>query len=252
MNPAELAHIAELEDSFWWYAGMRKILFSLLDPVLIPSTAPDRPLKMLEIGCGTGYMTRQLEQRYKLISFPTDLAWEALEYTKQIGVGRAVQSDVTVLPYAAQTFDMAMGLDVLVHLRPGDEQRALRELARVLKSGALLVLRVAALDILRSRHSQYILELQRFTRKRLSSLIVAHGFQLVRCTYANTILMPVALAKFRIWESLLRRPPASGVTQIGNRTNRLLGRALMLEDKWLRKGRDLPLGQSLIAIARKV
>jgi hypothetical protein len=64
--------------------------------------------------------------------------------------------------------------------------------------------------------------------------------------------MPVALAKFRIWESLLRRPPASGVTQVGNRTNRLLGRALMLEDKWLRKGRDLPLGQSLIAIARKV
>lgn len=251
MNPAELAHIAELEDSFWWYTGMREILFGLLDPVLASTSGAQPALKLLEVGCGTGYMTRWFEQRYKLTSYPTDLAWQALEYINKAGIQRAVQSDATLLPYAEESFDIAMGLDVLVHLRPGDEHRAIQELARVLKSGGLLVLRVAALNMLRSRHSQFILEYQRFTRKRLLRLMAAHGFQAVRCTYANTILMPIALAKFRIWESLLRRPPASGVTEIGSGTNRLLRQALMAEKKWLATGRNLPIGQSLIAIATK-
>jgi SAM-dependent methyltransferase len=247
MNPAELVNIANLEESFWWYSGMQRILFSILDPIF----AADRPAKMLEVGCGTGHMARRLADRYRLTAYPTDLAWRALEYTKQTGLERMTQSDATALPYTADTFDAAVALDVLVHLRPGSEDTAVGELARVLKRSGLLVLRVAALEVLRSRHSQFILEFQRFTRKRLCTLVAKHGFEIIRCTYANTILMPVALAKFRIWEPLLRRPAVSGVAAIGPRTNRLLERALIAEDKWLRKGRDLPVGQSLIAIARK-
>jgi SAM-dependent methyltransferase len=248
MNPAELANIAELEDSFWWYSGMRKILFGLLDPIV----AAHSPARMLEAGCGTGYMSRLLEQRYRTTSYPTDLAWQALEYTRRTGLERAIQADLTALPYTSEAFDAAISLDVLVHLRPGSEETAMAELARVLKTGGLLVLRVAALNILRSRHSQFIREYQRFTRRRLCTLITKHGFEMIRCTYANTILMPLALAKFRIWESLLRRPPASGVAKIGARSNRLLERALLTEEKWLAKSHDLHIGQSLIAIARKV
>ena len=31
MNPAEYANIANAERDFWWYRGMEKILFALLD-----------------------------------------------------------------------------------------------------------------------------------------------------------------------------------------------------------------------------
>jgi SAM-dependent methyltransferase len=247
MNPAELANIAELEDSFWWYSGMRKILFGLLDPIF----AVHRPAKVLEAGCGTGYMARLLEQRYRTTSYPTDLAWQALEYTQRTGLKRGIQADLTSLPYNSGVFDAAVALDVLVHLRPGSEEAAMGELARVLKTGGLLVLRVAALNILRSRHSQFIREYQRFTRKRLGTLITRHGFEVIRCTYANTILMPLALAKFRIWEPLLGRPPASGIAPIGPRMNTVLARALETEAGWLAAGHNFRFGQSLIAIARK-
>ena len=33
MNPAEFANIARSEREFWWYRGMRRIMFGLLDPV---------------------------------------------------------------------------------------------------------------------------------------------------------------------------------------------------------------------------
>jgi SAM-dependent methyltransferase len=227
---------------------MRKIFFGLLDPIF----AAHPPSKILEVGCGTGYMARLLEDRYQTDSYPTDLAWRALEYTHQRGLERAIQADVRALPYASRVFDAVVALDVLVHLRPGSEEAAMAELARVLKSGGVLMVRVAALDMLRSRHSQFIHEFQRFTRERLKKLILKHGFEMMRCTYANTFLMPLALVKFRIWEPLLRRPPASGVARMGAVSNRLLERTLCAEERWLAKGHDLPIGQSLIAIARRV
>ena len=247
MNPAELPNIAALEDSFWWYSGMRTILFELLDPVF----ETRRPQRTLEAGCGTGYMARQFEKRYHTRVYTTDLARQALEYVQNRGFATMTQSDMTSLPYASATFDAAISLDVLVHLTPGSEKEAIAELSRVLKPGAFLVLRVAALDILRSRHSQFIHEFQRFTRKRLNGLLKANGFEIIRCTYANTLLMPLAFAKFRVWEPLMNRPPASGVAPASRRMNVWLERILKAEAKWLARGYNLPLGQSLIAIARK-
>jgi SAM-dependent methyltransferase len=247
MNPAELANIATLEDSFWWYSGMRRILYAILDPVM----AVHRPVRVLEAGCGTGSMARQLEQRYKADVYPTDIASQAVAYARGGGAERVTQADITALPFGSETFDTAVSLDVLVHLAPGSEQRAVAELARVLKRNGLLVLRVAALDALKSRHSQFILEFQRFTKRRLSALLAASGFGIVRCTYANAFLMPLALAKFRIWEPLLSKPPASGVASVPGWMNTLFTKLLSAEANFLARGHDFALGQSLLAVARK-
>ena len=34
MNPAEFAKIHQSEESFWWYRGMRAVLFHMLEPYL--------------------------------------------------------------------------------------------------------------------------------------------------------------------------------------------------------------------------
>src|SRR5262245_37560880 len=58
MNPAEFANIHAVEEHFWWYRGMRRILFRMLDP-LLPVRPPDR---VLEAGCGTGYFSQMLQR----------------------------------------------------------------------------------------------------------------------------------------------------------------------------------------------
>jgi SAM-dependent methyltransferase len=247
MNPAEFVNIAEAEQEFWWYRGMRRILYGLLDPLV-----RDRSIEtVLEAGCGTGYNAAALQQRYGWRAYALDLEIAGLRYGKASGMRRLIQADVSALPFGSESLDAVISLDVIVHFPRNGERPALSEFSRVLAPGGLLVLRVAALDVLRSRHSQFAHERQRFTAKRLIAAVAQHGIRPLRCTYANTLLFPIALAKFRVWEPLTQRAPQSGVRPVSGWLNRLLTAPLAAEDRLLRTGLDLPLGQSVIFIGEK-
>jgi len=247
MNPAEFDNIAAAERQFWWYRGMRQILFSMLDGYV----APRHIRRALEAGCGTGYFSRLVEQRYEFSVFPVDLGWEGLKHARRMGIGRLAQCNVAALPFPDESFDLVLSMDVIVHFPRGGEAEALREMARVLAPGGLLALRASALDVLRSKHSEFADEKQRFTRKRLLAAVEACGLKTLRCTYANSLLLPLALAKFRIWEPLTRTPPQSGVQPVPAWLDRLLHFPLTLESRILARGWRLPLGQSLVLVAEK-
>src|SRR5262249_43632019 len=95
-------------------------------------------------------------------------------------------------------------------------------------------------------------ERQRFTRRRLMEVFAVAGLRVLRCTYLNTLLMPIALFKFRLWEPLLRKAPESGVQPVAPWLDRLLFTPLAMEAAFLGAGRDLPAGQSLLLIGEKM
>ena len=248
MNPAEFANIAACERDFWWYRGMRKILFRMMEPYL----AARRIERVLEAGCGTGYFSwlLQRDRHWPMISM--DISPEGLRYAREAGVERAVQGDATRIPFASGAFDLVLSIDVLPHLNPGTERAAASEMARTLCAGGLIVVRTSALDILRSRHSAFVYERQRFTRRRLRSLFESAGLRVLRCTYANSLLMPIALAKFRLWEPLQRGPASTGVERVSPWLDRLLYIPLAVESAWIGAGLNFPAGQSLVLIGEKM
>jgi SAM-dependent methyltransferase len=248
MNPREFANIARAERDLWWYRGMRAILFGVLDPYLQGTKLG----RALEAGCGTGYLSHlmQIERGWPVV--PMDISAEGLRHAREMGIENAVQGDIRGLGFADRSFDLVLSMDVLAHMPAGEEYAAARELSRVLKPGGLLALRTAALDVLHSRHSDFAFERQRFTRRRLMGLVASTGVRVLRCTYLNSLLLPVALAKFRVWEPLLRRPAASGVEPVAPWLDRLLYAPLALEASWLSKGYNFPLGQSLLLIGEKI
>lgn len=247
MNPAEFANIAKAENDFWWYRGMRRIMFGLLDPI----ASRRRFHRVLEAGAGTGHFAMALSDRYRWPMFPLDLGWEGLRHGKALGAGNLVQGDIQLLPYQESSFDAVVSMDVIVHLPKGDEIKPMREFHRVLEPGGFLAVRVSALDILRSHHSRFAMERQRFTKARLLHTAEQAGFQILRCSYVNSLLMPVALAKFRIVEPLLGGDPASGVRPVAPWLDKFLHAPLAMEAKLLPKGINLPIGQSLILLAEK-
>jgi SAM-dependent methyltransferase len=247
MNPAEFANIARCERDFWWYRGVRAIMDRILDPYLEGRAIG----RVLEAGCGTGYLSSLLQQERHWPVVPLDLSHEGLRYARTMGVEQAVQGDTCSLPFASGVFSLVLSMDVLPHLPPGSEHGAAKEMARVLAPGGLLAVRAAALDALRSRHSAFAFERQRFTRRHLAALAESSGLRVLRCTYTNTLLLPVALAKFRVWEPLLRKPPASGVEPVAPWLDRLLYSSLALEARYLAAGGNFPAGQSLVLIGEK-
>jgi SAM-dependent methyltransferase len=247
MNPAEFGNIARAERDFWWYRGMQEILFRVLDPL-----ARVRKFERVgEAGCGTGYLSQVLAKRYGWNMFPLDYGWEGVEIAKSNGVPRVVQGDLTALPYRSGSFDLLFLIDVIAHLERGGEVAAFDEAFRALAPGGVLVLRTAALDVLRSRHSMFAHERQRFTRSRLAHAAERAGFRVDRLTFANSLLLPAALLKFRVWEPLTRQKPASGVGPTAPWLDRMLYRPLKMEARWIGRGVNLPVGQSLLMIAGK-
>ena len=95
MNPAEFANIAAAERDLWWYRGMRGILFGMLDP-----TARKRKYeRVLEAGCGTGYFSKLLSERYGWRMSPLDADAAGLGYARSFGAERMVQGDIAALPH---------------------------------------------------------------------------------------------------------------------------------------------------------
>jgi SAM-dependent methyltransferase len=247
MNPAEFANIAKAERTIWWYRGMRAILFRVLDRHL----AGRQPVRALEAGCGTGFLSRLLQAERGWPVVPLDISREGLLYAREMGTREMVQGNLLSLPFAGRSFDLVLSMDVLVHVPCGEEFVAARELSRVLAPKGLLIIRTAALDLLRSRHSEFVGERQRYTRGRLIRVMAAAGLRKLRCTYVNSLLMPVALAKFRVWEPLLRKSPASGVEPVAPWLDRLLYAPLALEAAWVGAGLGFPAGQSLVYVGEK-
>ena len=248
MNPSEFSTLTESEQSLWWFRGMKRMLFAVLDPLALQF----RIGKVLEAGSGTGYMARQLRERYGWTMFPVELAWEGVSNTRSQSGVWPVQADIAACPFPAGCFDAVVSLDVLVHFPAGGEAAAIREFARVLRPGGLLLLRVSALDVLKSRHSVFTHERQRFTRRRLELAVAEQGFEIRRLTYANALLLPVALARFRVWEPLTNAPPASGTAgPLPRWLDRLLYLHLAVETRWIAWGFGFPAGQSLLLVAQK-
>jgi len=247
MTPEELHNIFRTEAGFWWYRGMRSITDSFLKPLHVP-----RGSKTLDAGCGSGFNALDLEHRYGLQCYGVDVAGLAIEYCRQRNFRRSVVGSAMQLPFGDNFFDMVVSMDVLSHLPAGEDDRALSEFVRVLRPGGWILLRVPAFPAMRSRHSQWIAEQHRYRDAELRRKLLSLNCRIVRSTYANVFLSPIAMLKFRVIEPLWRSAPRSGVSKIPPAwLNLALTTILKLEAALIRSGLCFPFGQSLLVLATK-
>ena len=145
-------------------------------------------------------------------------------------------------------------LDVLYSLSEAEEAAALAEIHRILKPGGTLIVNVAALRILRGNHSIFGSEVRRSTRRRLRLLLTGAGFKVTRLTYSNAILFPLMLA-VRTGQRImgLATPEEAGTDVVVPPApiNSLLSGLLLAEARALRLV-DMPIGSSLLCVARKI
>jgi SAM-dependent methyltransferase len=241
MNDREFELLDRIEESHWWFVGKRKLLNSLL------SRDPGRGL-LLDLGCGTGGVLRDWMSRRLCVG--TDRSELALEICRRRGFGTLVRSDLNDLPFPAGTFDTVLLLDVIEHL--DDDVGFLANVARLLAPGGRIVVSVPAFQFLWSQHDETFEHRRRYSAAQLRGVIEAAGLVSERRTYTNALLFPLA-AVWRVLSYRLglgRFAPETDFWSLPGWLNGLLARVYDLE-AWLLDRFDLPLGVSLVCIARR-
>jgi SAM-dependent methyltransferase len=119
--------------------------------VAFEAVAEMRPRRVLEVGCGPGELAARIQSALAAEVRAIDISPRMVELTRERGVDAEV-GDVQDLPFADASFDCAVAAWMLYHV--ADLDRALSELARVLRPGGRLVAVTNHWD-----HLQEVLEL---------------------------------------------------------------------------------------------
>ena len=111
---------------------------------------------------------------------------------RQRGIPRAIARlwDLTELVprVGANQFDTVICLDVLNHVE--DDQRAMAEIAQVLKDGGRLILAAPAFPALLGPRDRSLGHLRRYTKSGLRSLLERHGLVIDVMRYWNFTALP--------------------------------------------------------------
>jgi SAM-dependent methyltransferase len=149
------------------------------------------PSRVLEVGCGPGELAARFKEELGADVAAIDISPRMVELARGRGVDARV-GDVLDLPFAAAEFDCAVAAWMLYHVP--DVDRALAELARVLRPGGRLVAVTNAPDHLRELRELLGLPRDRaafpFSGANGEELLRPHFARVEARDAAGTILFP--------------------------------------------------------------
>jgi ubiquinone/menaquinone biosynthesis C-methylase UbiE len=230
-----------MENEHWWYRSRRNLIHSLLQSL---RKEHGSSLTILDIGCGTGQLMKELEAYGTVTGI--DISERAVAYCKERGLSPDVGS-ADKLPYPDNFFDTVVIMDVLEHLE--NDSLGAQELLRVLKTGGTAIITVPAFMFLWSVTDELSNHYRRYTRKELVNLLQKNGLIIKRTTYFNTLLFP-AIAAIRIIVRLLGIQMKSENHVGGSLINKILYGVFSSEIRLL-SYLSFPAGVSILAVAKK-
>ena len=186
-----------IEEAHWWFRGMRRIYRRQI------SKGPDRsPLKILDVGCGTGGNRALLEEFGEV--WGVDSSASAVSFARDRGWPRVILGSATDLPLPSDEFDLVTALGVIEHVP--DDARMLRELHRVTKPGGRVLLMTSAHPWLWSVHDEAVHHQRRYRKRPFEERVTGAGWTIEQLSYVNTFLFtPIALV--RLLQRLMPRQP---------------------------------------------
>jgi len=244
MNIEEYERMFRLEDTYWWFVSRRRLIVGLVKRVF-----PDRKdLAILDIGCGTGATSRELRPFGTVIS--VDFTREALRFARMKGCHPLCQADAHRLPFADETFDLVVAMDIMEHL--DDDRQALKECFRVLQPGGKAILTVPAHMTLWSEHDVALHHRRRYERREFAKRLQETGWRIARLSFTLMLFYPPIWAYRKIQQRLYPSPtPHATLIPLPHFLNRLLARLLDMENVLIHQKVDLPFGISLVCVAER-
>lgn len=246
MEPHEYDLMHELERSYWWYPAKRSLVVNMIRHWIRPAG----PVRLLDVGCGTGANLPAL-RRFGTVT-GCDVAEPAVRYARGRGFADVVlQPDPHRLPFPDGRFEIVAALEVLEHV--DDDAALLRDIGRVLAPHGTVLLSVPAHPSLWSIHDEAAHHRRRYRKADLLKTLAAAGFEVERTTYLNGLLFPLIVPVRWIRDRIVRRrgqTTSDFHVRIPRWLNALFRFIFASEWQVIRR-MPLPVGLSLCCMARR-
>ena len=248
MNTNLLNAFYKVELVHWWFCGRRAVLKSLLRRFGNTS----KPVKILDVGCGTGSDLTFFSQFGKTVGL--DLSPVAIDYCHKRGFPNVKLANALSLPFSDNTFDVVALLDVLEHI--DDDIAVLKEAHRVLKPGGIVIVTAPALPFIWSVHDTMQNHLRRYTPSRLTHIARKTHFKKCYLSYFNFFLSAPIIGT----RLLSKLPFCSFLTSINYGPNFNIAHRKVLNgfltrifgmEALLIRHTSLPIGISLVTLLQK-
>lgn len=241
-DEVEIARLARADARNWWVLGRRALLSGVIAECIANGSSGLRVIG--DFGCGSGGMWVALKDWGKVIGI--DRSPLAMSLCRSKGYTGLAMGAVEKLPLGTAALDVVVMTDVLEHVQ--DDALAIRECARVLRPGGVLILTVPALPFLYSQHDRVLGHFRRYSRRRLVHLLRQSNLQVERITYFNAIFAPLIVV-WRLFRPLLNGGvPRADPLDLPGVLN-LVGLWGMTLERWALRRVNLPLGLSLLCVA---
>lgn len=247
-------HLFDAEDRHFWFRSRNKVIGRVVRQ-LVAELPPG--YRVLEVGCGNGNVLRVLERVCvggTVVGM--DLVAEKLRFARRRTACELRVGDLYRLP-PEEKFDLIGMFDVLEHLP--DDATALQSLANSMTLGGRLLLTVPAHRTLWSYADTHAGHQCRYSVAQLREVLATNGWEVEYCTQFMAALYPLMWFGRRLsalWRASQHGP--QGERELFQRelrivpgVNGLLTRLVECEAPFIARRKRLPIGTSLLAVARR-
>lgn len=245
VDPKGFAALSRVEDDHFWFVARRELIVGLTRKYF------PKACKLVEIGCGTGAVLRELAaSRHWERLVGSELHPSGLNFARRrlpSGV-EFVQMDARQIP-AANLFDLTGAFDVIEHI--ADDEAVLRGMRAATELGGGIIIAVPQHPWLWSSADDFAHHQRRYKRGELEDKMRRSGYEILFSSSFTAWLLPLmAISR------LIRKGKAAGVDAYEFAPSPIVNRALtaiLRAEVWMTlAGWRWPAGGSRIVVGRAV
>lgn len=190
-DPAGLEALHKAEDKYFWFLNRKEYILKIFKKHV------PLEIKIIEIGAGTGNISRLLQQNKYDIAVG-ELYLNGLNHALEYGLTELYQFDLMSPPFRDH-FDVIGMFDVLEHIT--DDAAALKNVREVLSANGLLILTVPAHMCLWNAEDIRAGHKKRYNLKNIKHLLHETGFEIVEAKHFFISILPLLFLRRILYRS---------------------------------------------------
>jgi len=242
-DKSEFELLFEAEENSFWFKIRNKIIKYLFTKY----SNQEKRTKLLEIGCGTGFVLQALSDLKNVDLTGSEIYLEGLFFArKRLSSVELIQLDATNMPFV-NAFDVIGAFDVMEHI--AEDEKVMEMVHKALVEHGVFMMTVPQYPWMWSAQDEYAFHKRRYTRNELSTKLKKHGFEIQYLGSFVFTLFPVMVIS-----RIIKRKENKNVMsefEIPRILNWIFYAFMYADFILIRIGFSLPFGGSLVCVAGK-